>query len=640
MQEVEKKLDGRYLIRKEIGSGGFGAVYLAEDTRFGGNNRVAIKKIISTNRQITDSFRQEADLLYNLSHPNLPKVTNCFQEDGASFIVMDYITGEDLAEKLKKGKRFPVKEVLEIADTVLDALEYLHSAAIFHRDIKPHNIKIDETGKVFLLDFGTAKGTFDEGAITQKLEQSVVGYTPFYAPLEQILRVDTNSYLLLQSTDSPHLDAFLDMKTDARSDIYSLGATLYHLLTGFSPEKATATVRAHLIWSGKQEPLPDIQSLNPQITDGLAKILKRAMEILPASRFQTAKELREALKNQSEMFETIGTEDKTVQIGAEHIPIQKPSRVQIPVGENPLSQTQPSRSGATSESAPQKSVPTETALFVESSSDEKSVPTEFAEDRSVIAPIESLFPPEIKSDKKSGGKLFIFAGAVIFLFVLLGFGGFVVVKQFNLLPNGKAEPKTGKVENNSASEAGTSVNTTINRSMAYSLLVQKMRNGAKYQEPFESSGQEIFESGYQFQMRFTPPDDGFLYVFSEGLNAKGEKIFNIIFPTPVRNDGKANVSAKQKYESGWNEFGGKTGTENFWIIWSKDKNDLLENSRENAFSSDSGELNDADLMNNLKNYLEAEKNKKVKAEKETAKKLTQINFEGDSAVYLIELEHR
>ncbi len=640
MQEVEKKLDGRYLIRKEIGSGGFGAVYLAEDTRFGGNNRVAIKKIVSTNRQITDSFRQEADLLYNLSHPNLPKVTNCFQEDGASFIVMDYITGEDLAEKLKKGKRFSVKEVLEIADTVLDALEYLHSAAIFHRDIKPHNIKIDETGKVFLLDFGTAKGTFDEGAITQKLEQSVVGYTPFYAPLEQILRVDTNSYLLLQSTDSPHLDAFLDMKTDARSDIYSLGATLYHLLTGFSPEKATATVRAHLIWSGKQEPLPDIQSLNPQISDGLAKILKRAMEILPANRFQTAKELREALKNQSETSETIGTEDKTVQIGAEHIPIQKPSRVQIPVGENPLLQTQPSRGGVTAESAPQKSVPTETALFVESSIDERSVPTEFAEDRSPLAPVESFFPPENKSDKKSGRKFLIFAGAAVLLFVLLGLSGFVAVRQSNLFPDEKREPKTRKVENNSASEAGTSVNTTINRSMVYSLLVQKMRDGAKYQEPFESSGQEIFESGYQFQMRFTPPDDGFLYVFSEGLNDKGEKIFNIIFPTPVRNDGKANVSANQKYESGWNEFGGKAGTENFWIIWNKDKNDLLENSRENAFSSENGELNDEDLENNLKNYLEAEKNKKVKAEKETAKKLTQINFEGDSAVYLIELEHR
>jgi serine/threonine protein kinase len=634
----EKKLDGRYLINKEIGSGGFGAVYLAEDTRFGGNNRVAIKKIISTNRQVTDSFRQEADLLYNLSHPNLPKVTNCFQEDGASFIVMDYITGEDLADKLKKGKKFSVKEVLDIADKVLDALEYLHSVSIFHRDIKPHNIKIDETGKVFLLDFGTAKGTFDEGSITQKLEQSVVGYTPFYAPLEQILRVDTNSYLLLQSIDSPHLDAFLDMKTDARSDIYSLGATLYHLLTGFSPEKATATVRAHLIWSGKPESLPDCRTLNPAISDGLALIINHCMEIMPKDRFQTAAELRQVLKTQGEVLPLIGSNDNTIQIGAEHIPIQKPSRVQIPVNESPPLQKQPDQSAVFVESSLEQSVPTETALYVGSSQD-KSVPTEIAEEKQVLEPIESFFQHEkvVNNKNNSGSKIIIFAGLAFLFLILLGVGGFVAVKQFNIFSGEKGKSEGA---NNSNSETGTSINAGTKRAIDYSLLVQKMRDGSEYQDPFESSGQEIFENGYRFQMRFTPPDDGFLYVFAEGLNDDSEKIFNIIFPTPKTNDGKADVSAKEKYESGWNEFGGEPGTENFWIIWNKEKIDFLEDSREDAFSSDTGELTNADLKTKLKDYLEKEKNKKVNAEKETVKKLTQVNFEGDSAVYLIELEHR
>ena len=116
------KLDGRYLLERKIGSGGFGAVYLATDTRFSGNNQVAIKQILLDNEQATKLFRQEADLLYNLSHSNLPKVTNCFQENGANFIVMDYISGEDLATSLKKGKQFSVAESLEIADVVLDAL--------------------------------------------------------------------------------------------------------------------------------------------------------------------------------------------------------------------------------------------------------------------------------------------------------------------------------------------------------------------------------------------------------------------------------------------------------------------------------------------------------------------------------------
>ena len=103
---------------------------------------------------------------------------------------MDYISGEDLAVSLRKGKRFSVSEVFQIADKVLDALEYLHSSTIFHRDIKPHNIKIDANGKIYLLDFGTAKGNFDEATITRQKGQSITGYTPFYAPLEQVLRID------------------------------------------------------------------------------------------------------------------------------------------------------------------------------------------------------------------------------------------------------------------------------------------------------------------------------------------------------------------------------------------------------------------------------------------------------------------
>ncbi len=97
-----KILDTGYLIREEIGSGGFGAVYLAEDTRFSGNNRVAIKKMLQTSEFSARVFHNEANLLYNLTHPNLPKVTNCFQEEGANFIVMNFIAGDDLMQQIKK----------------------------------------------------------------------------------------------------------------------------------------------------------------------------------------------------------------------------------------------------------------------------------------------------------------------------------------------------------------------------------------------------------------------------------------------------------------------------------------------------------------------------------------------------------
>ncbi len=108
-----KVLDNRYVVRDQVGSGGFGAVFLAEDTRFGGNNLVAVKKILQTGEFTTIAFRNEANLLYNLSHPNLPKVTNCFQEDDANFIVMDFIAGEDLREKLNSGKKIHHRRIAD-----------------------------------------------------------------------------------------------------------------------------------------------------------------------------------------------------------------------------------------------------------------------------------------------------------------------------------------------------------------------------------------------------------------------------------------------------------------------------------------------------------------------------------------------
>jgi serine/threonine-protein kinase len=588
-----KRLDGRYDIREQIGGGGFGAVFLAEDTRFSGKNLVAIKQILQNNPQIAKSFRREADLLYNLSHTNLPKVTNCFQEDNANYIVMDYISGEDLAQNLIKGKRFSVEEVVNIADKVLDALEYLHSVTIFHRDIKPHNIKIDETGKIYLLDFGTAKGTFDETTLTQNVGQSITGFTPFYAPLEQVLRVDPNSFLLLQSTDSPLLNDFLEKKTDERSDIYSLGATLYHLLTRLSPEKATATFRAFSVWTGKPDPLQNIRELNGEVSAEFANVIYRSLELDPENRFQTAAEFRNALKNMERANQT-----------AEVVNYSTEQTVVLNTAE-PILETQSVR-----EPIPQTQMSREPVNFVA---------------KKEVAPVSFEPIPQIETPQKSsstGSKLAIFGTLAVLLIALIGLGGWLALRS-------PAE----KIPNPPSAE-------TSPRTLNYSLLVQKMRDGKKYQEPFESSGQEIFENGYEFQMRFTPPDNGYVYVFAEGLNDKNEKILNIIFPTPKRNDASASIKGNQQYETGWNKFGGTEGTENFWIIWSKDKPEIAEKSCENAFQSETGELTDKNLAGDLRNYLEKNKDSKATVSKDSEKKNTKIGFSGDATAYLIQLEHR
>jgi serine/threonine protein kinase len=610
MLENGKIIDGRYTIREKIGSGGFGAVYLAEDTRFSGNNRVAIKQIVSDNERVAQTSKVEADLLYNLSHPNLPKVTNCFKEDGANFIVMDYISGEDLAHGLLKKRKFQIDEVLKIADTVLDALEYLHSFPIYHRDVKPHNIKIDQKGKIFLLDFGTAKGSMDDEAekTVQFGGQSITGYTPFYAPLEQVLRVDPNSYLLLTALNEEKLRDFAERKTDGRSDIYALGATLYHLLTGFSPEQATATVRAHALWSEKPDPLPNIQTLNAEVSPALANAIHRALEVMPEHRFQTASEFRQSLKmSQMASVPTLATEVV-----------------------NPAYQYQP----PPTQGAPQ---------IINIQQDAPSVPT-FQQAAAFVA--ESH-----QSEPQSNTKKFSLLGLGVILLMVFGASGAGLIWKF---ASNKAEKTTantnqseaaninsgaanGGSQNSAKSGAKTNASQSA-RNIDYSLLVQKMRDGKKYQEPFESSGQEIFENGYQFILNLTPSEKGFLYIFAEGLNDKNEKVFNIIFPTPKQNGGAPDVSADQKYQTNWNEFSGSAGTENFWVIWSKEKNDTLDKSRENAFAN-GGKLVDKELEKKLKDYLESGKIQKA-AIKDIDKKLSKIEFEGDSAVYLIQLEHR
>ncbi len=605
MLEKGKIIDGRYLILEKIGSGGFGAVYLAEDTRFSGNNRVAIKQIESKNEIVAKTSKVEADLLYHLSHPNLPKVTNCFQEDGASFIVMDYISGEDLAHGLLNKKKLQIDDVLKIADTVLDALEYLHTFPIFHRDVKPHNIKVDKNGKVFLLDFGTAKGNLQEEKTLQFGGQSITGYTPFYAPLEQVLRVDPNSYLLLNSLNEEKLRDFATRKTDGRSDIYALGATLYHLLTGFSPEQATATVRAHALWSDTADPLPYIQKLNPEVSPALANAIHRALEVMPEHRFQTAAEFRQSLKN-SQMASIPTKATEVVNVVPQYVPAATEVSPQI------INIQQPSVQPV-------------------------SQPANF------IGDIDQTEP-------KSTTTKFSLIGLGVILLLVFGVSGAVLVWKFVIDKPEKPITKTNQSEvaNVSSNAAGNNQSTAngggktdssqVARAVDYSLLVQKMRDGKKFQEPFESSGQEIFENGYQFMMNFTPSEKGFLYIFAEGLDERNEKVFNIIFPTPKQNAGLADVSASQKYQTGWNEFDGKAGTENFWVIWSKEKNETAEKSRENSFAN-GGKLTDKDLAAKLKDFLEKGKSTKSAA-KDTDKKLSKIEFEGDSAVHLIQLEHR
>jgi serine/threonine protein kinase len=271
-------LQDRYLVLRLLGQGGMGAVYQATDRKFG--NAVAVKETFYNNEQLRQAFSREARLLNRLRHPALPVVMDYFSIADKQFLVMQYIPGKDLEQLLEERKKtgqgaFMIPQVVEWADRLLDALEYLHmqEPPVIHRDIKPQNLKLTPRGEVILLDFGLAKDVFINQQEQKKSSQSLRGYTPHYASLEQIRGTGT----------------------DERSDIYSLAATLYHLLTGVMPPDAMTRMAAEMM--GEQELLQPAGELNPAVPGRVAEVIHRAMAQQPENRFASAALMRQALRN-------------------------------------------------------------------------------------------------------------------------------------------------------------------------------------------------------------------------------------------------------------------------------------------------------------------------------------------------------
>lgn len=257
-------LQNRYRIIRELGHGGMGTVYEAIDQRV--NCLVALKSTRAASAR-------EAGLLANLRHAALPKVSDYFSDENGHFLVMEFIPGDDFEKLLKiRGRPFPESDVVSWADQLLDLLHYLHSRQLLHRDIKPSNLKLTGDGELFLLDFGLAKGAVGQMP-TLTSDKSQHGYTLQYASLEQIL----------------------NRGTDARSDLYSLGATLYHLVTGALP--VDAHTRDTWLRKQKGDPLTPVQDENPEVSRHFADLIHCAMSIDANMRPQSAKEMRDALRS-------------------------------------------------------------------------------------------------------------------------------------------------------------------------------------------------------------------------------------------------------------------------------------------------------------------------------------------------------
>jgi serine/threonine protein kinase len=262
--ETGSVLNNRYRIVKQLGKGGFGAVYRAWDISL--EKPCAIKENLGTTEEAQRQFKREATILANVVHPNLPRVTDHFIIPWqGQYLVMDYVEGDDLQSMLgRTGGPLPTQQVLSWIGQVCDALSYLHSQnpPIIHRDIKPANIRITPGGQAMLVDFGIAK-IFDPHLKTTTGARAV---TPGFSPPEQ----------------------YGQGTTDARSDVYALGATLYALLTGQVPPDSVN------LMSGSVAPRPT-HELNLQVPVQVSQAIARAMQMNRTARFENTREFKEAL---------------------------------------------------------------------------------------------------------------------------------------------------------------------------------------------------------------------------------------------------------------------------------------------------------------------------------------------------------
>jgi serine/threonine protein kinase len=271
---------GEYRITKPLGQGGFGITYLGKDTRL--NRPVAVKEffpegcwragttVVSAGRwnanAYTDAkqkFLQEGQTLGQFNHPGIVRVFYYFEENNTAYLVMEYLRGQTLGQLLKnRGGKLPETEALFYTKKIAQALEVLHQSQFLHRDIKPDNIMLADDGRVVLIDFGAARDF-----TAKNTERYTTMLTPGYAPLEQYGQA---------------------LKYGAFTDIYALGSTFYHLLTGQVP--ASAIERA----AGVE--LKPLREIEPSLSPHLERAIAKAMEMRVERRSQSVREFLEFLR--------------------------------------------------------------------------------------------------------------------------------------------------------------------------------------------------------------------------------------------------------------------------------------------------------------------------------------------------------
>lgn len=463
--------------------------------------------------------------------------------------------------------------------------------------ITPEGVNLERTGEI-LKQIGRAlAAAHQKGILHRDLKPENIMLQDLGGGEEQIKIIDFGIAKVKDSVIAPSTSLDLSPGTVAymapeqlsgrpitsATDIFALGTIAYEMVTGrkpFNPE--TGYELLQMQQAGVRVSPAD---LRPSLPEEAEQIILKSLAFNPADRVKEPKEFGDGI---SRALSEVSVESvrlpKTVlpetELSEEETPFAKPGSPQrvdtIPVPFQPAASIHPS-------------------------------------------PDELGFSSGRSARRKAGRTGTI----LIALIVLVAIGGGVAW----LLLRSRDEQPTGN-------------SPVAQRTLNYGLTVQKMRDGKPYQDTFESSGQEIFESGWKFRMNVNSPEAGYLYLLNEGPAKDGDITYNMLFPAPSNNSGSPSVAANQKIESGWMLFDENQGTEKFWIIWSDKAVPELEAVKGVMNDKDKGAITDTGQISAIRDFIKANHDSsKPETEKDKSNKQTVVKGKGDTLVHLVELEH-
>lgn len=577
---------GVYKVLSVLGAGGMAKVYLAQDSRLG--RKVALKVLPADavkNPERVRRFEQEARAASALNHPNILTIYDIGDVDSTKFIATEFVEGETVRELLIQP--VPLLRALDIGLQAAAALATAHAAGIVHRDIKPENIMVRPDGFVKVLDFGLAK-------LTQTSPDSIYG--------EQTLDV-TMPGVVMGTLGYMSPEQLRGQDVDARSDVFSLGAVLYEMVTGNAPF-AAPTPTDSMVAVLHRDPAP-VRNLRNEAPEELERILSKALAKERDERYQTVKDLAIDLKRLKQKMES----------DAE---LRRSGIATIPSTAQPVVH---GRRGG------KLIVPVSLAVVIalallgfeiwnyEQHSSSQAPNAAPQQPQTVPEPPEAPTPGSESPAKP---------------------------KETNRTPSGTANPapNTGMIPNIEVPAVPDMKGLPTRkgeRQLTYSLLAQKMQGRKPVGPTYRLTVKDVLQSGSQFSFIFASPESGHLYLVDEPENGSPE----ILFPNPKVNNGESRLAANKGLQIGPYNVDQNPGKEKLWIVWSSVPVfelqlafDLMKNPTIAKYSGSES------ITPQIQSFLRQHKDPASHAEAQPSSSGVKLVSHVDPLVYAVELQHR